>query len=278
MNHQDLPLKTAPVIETASYSGFSNLIRSWFWRFYDHLLSNLLINLGWFLTCFGVGWTVIYFGWLGSWDKINLLGVYGLYLLEAMFSIGWAFLVFKLFNEGKGSLKDYWLGVKKYFWKAMGTAALSGFVAGLGLYNLRFYFHLQSPHRFIDLLLAGFIFWILLFWTSAALLQWPILFFQNPPFSRIYYRSCLLVLGHGLISLGILLLFSACFLFFNLAPFLWYFIGPVFFFSFQCVALEKHFLKYRITYEDKPLEELVDILDRERQRGWRDFLRPWENR
>jgi len=44
------------------------------------------------------------------------------------------------------------------------------------------------------------------------------------------------------------------------------------------VALEKHFLKYRITYEDKPLEELVDILDRERQRGWRDFLRPWENR
>lgn len=225
-----------------------------------------------------MGWLAITFGLLGSKDKINLLGAYGFYLLECVVSVGWAFLVFKLFNEGQVSLKDIWGGVKKYFWKAVGVSALSGFFIGLALYNIRFYFHLQSAHRFLDLLLAGFILWILAFLVSASFLQWPVLFFQNPPFSRIIYRSCLLVLGNGFISFAGLIFFSTCFLLFNIAPFFWYFIGLVFFFSFQCVVLEKHYLRYKITYGDKPLEPFLEVLECERQRGWRDFLRPWENR
>jgi hypothetical protein len=55
-------------------------------------------------------------------------------------------------------------------------------------------------------------------------------------------------------------------------------LGFSFFFSLQCVALEKHYLKYRITYEDRPLPEVLEALERERQRGWREFWRPWENR
>lgn len=275
-------LKTPPnpsdEIETASFTGFLEIARSWFWRFYDHLFILLCVNLGWFLTCFGVGWVAIRRGLLGPPGQLSVLGVYALYLMESMVSTGWAFLVSQLMNDGQASFKDIWLGIKKYFWKALGLSALSGFFAGLAIYNIYFYFHLQSAHRFVDLLMAGLIFWILAFWVSAALLQWPILFFQNPPFFRIYYRSCLLVLGNGLISFGSLIFFAVFFLLFDLAPFLWYFIGPVFFFSFQCVALEKHYLRYKITYGDKPLEPFLEVLEAERRRGWKDFLRPWENR
>ena len=278
MNLQNPSLNPSTEKSTAEYVGLWDIFHSWFWRFYDHLAFLLLINLAWFLTCFGVGWAALHFDMLGSDGKINFGGIYAVYLLECAVSLGWAFLVFKLFNEGRSSLKELWGGIRKYFWKAMGVSALSGSSIGLALINIRFYFHLQSAHRFLDLLMAGFILWILAFLVSASLLQWPILFFQNPPFSRIIYRSCLLVLGNGLISLAGLIFLSACFLLFNIAPFFWYFIGLVFFFSFQCVVLEKHYLRYKITYGDQPLEPFLEVLEGERRRGWREFLRPWENR
>ena len=265
-------------LNTSQYSRLADIFTSWFWRYYDNLFRLLLFNLGWFLTCFGIGWLGWRFGFAGSPERLNLFGIYSLFLVELIGSICWAFLVFKIFNEGHAPWGDLWPGLRKYFWKAFGVSALSGLLMGLALYNIYFYFHLQSEHRFLDLLLAGFIFWILLFWISATLFQWPILFFQDPPFWRIFYRSCLLVLGNGLVSLGILAFFAACFFFFTLVPFLWFFIGPVFFFSFQCVVLEKHYLRYKITYGDKPLEPFIEYLDRERQRGWRDILKPWENR
>lgn len=249
----------------------------WFWRYYDHLGHLLIYNLGWFLTCFSVGWAPIYFGKLGTIGKIHYPILYGLFLVESIFSVGWAFLVFKLFIQREASMIDLWLGLKKYLVKALGVAALSGLVTGIGIFSILFYFHLNSSHRFLDLLLMGFAFWALLFWISSVLYQWPILFFQNPPFFKIYYRSFLIVLSNGLLSLGILAFFSLSALVMFLAPFLWFFIGMVFFFSLPCVALEKQFLRYKITYGDKPLGPLLESLDRERERGWRDLLKPWEN-
>lgn len=277
MNSKDSPSQFSSP-ETSSYSRLVDVFTSWFWRFYDNLFRLILLNLGWFLTCFGIGWIGWRLGLVGGPERFNFLGICSLFLIEIIGSVGWAFLVFKIFNDGHASIGDLRSGMRKYFWKALGVSTISGPLIGIALYNIRFYFHLQSTHRFLDLILAGFIFWILLFWISATLFQWPILFFQNPPFWRIIYRSCLLVLGNGLTSLGVLVFFASCFFFFTLVPFLWFFIGPVFFFSFQCVLLEKHYLKYKITYEDKPLEPFLELLERERERGWRDILRPWENR
>jgi len=222
-----------------------------------------------------LGWHI---GLSGYKKNINILGLYSIYLLESIVSIGWAYLIFKIFIEREGSFIDIWRGLKKFFLKAVGLSAVSGFVLGLALYNIRFYFLIQSSHRIIDLLLVGFIFWFLLFWISAMLYQWPILFFQNPAFLKIYYRSFLLVLGNSLVSLGILAFFAGCFVLLWIAPFLLCFIGMVFFFSFQCVALEKQYLRYKITYGDKQLEPFLELLDYERRRSWREFLRPWENR
>ncbi|GEM_PF-1979169 len=262
-------------------SQWPEIFRSWFWRFYDHLFKLLLYNLAWSLSCCGIAWIAIHFGWVEIPKDISLTGplqLYVLFLVENGVSVGWAYLIFKIFIEGHGSLREVWVGTRKYFWKATGLSAVSGLLFFLVLYNIHFYFSLVTTNRFLTLLVAAFAIWILVFCLAAFLHQWPILFFQNPPFLKVLKKSLLLTLGNGLVSLGIVLFFAACFVFFLFVPFLMFFIGAVFFFSFQCVALEKSFLKYKITYGDEPLQSVLEHLEVEQQRGWRELLKPWENR
>lgn len=273
------PIDALP--EISLYSRWPEIFRSWFWRFYDHLFSLIFYNFVWVLSCFFIGWVWVHFRWVEISKELNLIWlfkIYFLYLVESGFSVGWAYLVFKMFIEGQGGLKDIWIGTQKYLVKATGISAVSGFLGCLGLYNLHFYFSFFNTNRYLVILLAAFTMWVLLSWLSTCLYQWPILFFQNPPFFKIFYKATLLALGNGLVSLGILFFFVICFGFFFIVPFSLFFIGLVFFFSFQCVALEKNFLKYRITYGDKALGPFLEYLEVERQRGWRELLKPWGNR
>jgi hypothetical protein len=264
--------------EIAAYVRWPEIFRSWFWRYYDHLGHLLIYNLGWFLTCFLVAWFPIYKGMLGGGQKVNFFVLFLLFLAISFLSVGWAYLVFKVFVQGEAHFfSDLWAAQKKFALKAFGVAALSGLVTGIGLFGIYFYFHINSSHRFLDMVLVGFAVWTLLFWISAALYQWPLLFFQNPPFLKIYYRSILLVLSNGFLSLGIMAFFAFSML---IMAFTWipvFFLGMVYFFSFQCVALEKQFLRYKITFENKPLNPFLEQLDCEKERGWRDFFKPWEN-
>ena len=271
------PSPVIPDTKLIVYTRWPEIFRSWFWRYYDRLGHLLIYNLGWFLTCFGVAFFPIYSGMLGGGEKINFPALYLLFLVISYLSIGWAYLVFKVFvRDEVHFISDFWFALKKFSFKAFGIAALSGLVTGIGLFSIHFYFHINSHHRLLDMALMSFAVWTLLFWISAVLYQWPILFFQNPPFFKIYYRSILLVLSNGFLSLGILAFFvlSAAVMF--LAPFLMFFIGLVYFFSFQCVSLEKQFLKYKITFGNKPLGPFLELLDFEKERGWRDFFKPWE--
>lgn len=199
-----------------------------------------------------------------------------MFLMETIISLGWAYLVFKFFIEGKGDLKDVWLGIKKYTFKAIGLSVASGLVIAVSFFNIRFYFFLNNPHRFTDFLLIGFVFWVLFFWILGAVYHWPILFFQNPPFLNIFYKSFLLSLGNWPVSISMLIINFAFILLFSIVWPLWFFVGGVFLFSLQCVVLEKHLLMYKITYGDKPLKPFLEILDCEQQRGWREFFKPWE--
>lgn len=215
---------------------------------------------------------------MGPGRTPSLISLYALYLTESVLSVGWAYLIFKIFNDGTGSLRDVGYGYRKYFLKAFGVSALTGLVFGLSVYNILFYFSLHSAHRFLDLLLAGFVVWALLFWVAASLYQWPLIFFQDPSLGKVFYRSFLLAVGDGLAALTMVALFAVCSILFSAVFFLWFFIGPAFLFSFQCVALEKQLLKYKITYGDKPLEPFLEQLETERRRGWKDIFRPWEDR
>jgi hypothetical protein len=260
------------------YCRLPEIFRSWFWRFFDHLFQLIFYNFIWFFSLVGIGWTALHFGLIESSNKLNFMGIYFIFLATNIISIGWAYLIFKIFTEGDGELSDVWFGTKKYFFKATGVSAISGIFTLFILLNIRFYFFLHSPHHFLDYLLIGITLWILIFWLINVIYQWPVLFFQNPSFFEIFHKSFLLALGSGILSLGILLFFLVFMILFSAIWPLWFFVGVVFFFSFQCVTVEKQFLRYKITYRNKPLEPFLELLDHERKRGWRDFLKPWENR
>lgn len=272
---------TKPSADVLSYSRWQEILRSWFWRFYDHLLRLILFNFGWAICCFGAGWLLVHFDLVEISKQLDLnrfIRLYLLYLAESIVSVGWAFCVFKIFVESDGRFSDIWIGIRKYFWKAIGVSAISGFFIFLTVYNLYFYFSLAHISRFLILLLTAFTIWILFILLASCLYQWPVLFFQNPPFFKIFYKSFLLAAGNGLLSIGVLFFFAVCLVFFLFVPFLLFFISLVFFFSFQCVVLEKSLLKYKITYGNKSLAVFLEYLETERRRGWRDIFRPWGTR
>lgn len=273
-----IPSSTSPPTDLTPYSKWPEVFRSWFWRFYDHLFQLIFYNFGWALTCLSVSWLFFHFGWIDVTSRIQFIHVYLLYLVENALSIGWAYVVFQIFFEGHAKPSDIWVGFRKYFLKATVVSGASGLVIGLATYNIYFYFFLENAHRFLSFSSMVFTCWALLFWLISCLYQWPILFFQNPPIHKIFYKSFLLVLGNGLTSLLTLAFFIVCFGLFSAVLFPWFFIGAVFFFSFQCVTLEKNLLKYKIIYKDAPLEPFLHFLDNERQRSWRHFFKPWENR
>jgi len=101
-------------------------------------------------------------------------------------------------------------------------------------------------------------------------------FFSEPAFLQNLLQVHYLVLSNVFLSLGILAFFALSVIVMLFAPFLFFFIGLVFFFSFQCVVLEKQFLRYKITFGNKPLGPFLEQLDFEKERGWRDFFKPWE--
>lgn len=260
------------------HSRFPDALRSWAWRYYDDLLTLLLYNFLWAGLCLGVPWLSFRTGFFGTTEDIHWPLAALFYFFECVISIPFAFAVFRIFSTGSVALREIWPGCRRYGLKAVGLAAVWGPMMALGVFNIRFYFSMHGRDRFLYLLLASFVLSLLVVWISMAIYQWPILFFQDPPFWKIIQKSFYLVLSGGFFSLGVLILFVALLGLFLLMPFLWFFAGPALLFSFQTVALEKRFLRYRITFQDKSLAELMALLERERQRGWHDLLKPWENR
>jgi hypothetical protein len=261
-----------------SYSRWQDILRSWFWRYYDHLFLLTFYNFCRFSSCFGLGWLAGLSGILNKNQHWNWLAIYLAYVLECAVSVPWALAVFKIFIEDTVGFSEVWTGLRLYFWKALASTTLSGLVLVLALYNLRFYSTLQVSSHFWIFILMGFVFTVFIYGLMMISYQWPILFFQNPPLRKLFYRSFLITLGTGPNSL-FLLFFSAFAVFlFLIGPFLWFFTGLVFLFSLYVVALEKHLLRYKITYKDKLIADFLKLMDIERQRGWRDIFKPWEPR
>jgi len=173
---------------------------------------------------------------------------------------------------------DLWTDTLKFAGRAIAISALSGLVFLLAFLSYRYYSDLKIQSPILRLFLVGTVSWSCLFWAMTMIYHWPILFFQDASFGKALYRSILLALSRGPLALAFLFFFGFSFLFFTLTMVPWFFFGGVFFFSLRCVALEKIFLEHRIILNEKSIEEMLDSLDRERERGWADFIKPWEHR
>ena len=264
------------ITDFSKYDCLPSIFTSWFWRFYDNLFHLVLINFCWFSTFAGTIWVFWRLGLLVDANGLSIIGFCSCFIMGIVVSVGWAFIVFKIFNNEEWTATDYWIGIKKYGGKAIAVSVISGIVIFLVYFNLHFY--LRNQPRFIDFVMSGLVFWIGLIGVLTALYQWPLLFFQDSSLTSIFYRSTVLVFSNGLQALFLLVFFLFCAGFFSILVAPWIFVGMVFFFSLQCVALEKALLRYKITFRGKPIEPFLETLELEHKRSWKDFLKPWENR
>ncbi len=277
----DLPSPSdnpSPETDLFPYTRWQDVFRSWFWRYYDNLFKLILCNLGWFFCCFGTTWLASLSGLWNRDASWYWAGIAVVYVLESALTFLWALPIFQIMVEGHFSWESYKSRIFRYFPKGIFAVILVGLFLGLAFFNLRFYFTLQSSSPIWVFVLAGFVVTLLVYGIMMTFYLWPILFFQNPPVGKLFYRAFMVTLGSGPSSLLILFFSTFWVLLFTLIPFLWFALGFGFLFALYCSALEKHFLRYRITLQGRTLETILQEIEAERKRGWRDILKPWETR
>lgn len=264
--------------EISDHIHWTEVFRSGFWRFYDHPLRCSLINFSWALTCFAIGKAYFWMG--GSWhsEKFNPILALGFFLVETMASMGWAYSIFRLFVERTVKLSDVWRAYPKFGLRAFGISVVFWTGSIWTSFNGLYLWTHPMPSPFFNYILIGANLWMLFFFMSVGFFLWPVLFHQDLPIFKVFKKSILLVWDMGWLNFLFFFFFAVFALFFTVIWPLWFFVGLAFLFSIQCITLEKRLLKYRITFEGQDITELVKYLEFERNRNWREFLRPWENR
>lgn len=257
------------------------IFHSWFWRFYDHLGVLIFCNFLWFGFLALLGWLFHMNGWLGTFQgpSFNFKGILLFYFISVLYSVGWAYVVFRIFSGQEFHFTNYWDGVRRFSLRSILLSFLWMGLALLTYWDFRLFPTLIQSWGWGGYMVEVIFVWSVLFLFSMALYQWPILFFQDVTIPQVLYRSLIVVLGNSLLSFG---LSTVVFAFsFGMTAFFvigWDFWGLVMLCSLPYVALEKIMLKYKITLFNQPLGPILDSLELERKRGWRELLKPWEFR
>jgi hypothetical protein len=261
-----------------TYLGIRAIFQSWFWRYYDFLWTIMFINLVWIASIVGLG----FWGWKVmerfslEYQKFIIVGI-------DLTVMGWlslicAYSVFKIVIERTFDIQDIWRNMRKFWMKGLILFFLWIGMIGLTIFNIYFYFHWAHVSKFVGDALAVLVGWIFLVGLGTITYQWPLLFFQNLSIGKIWYRSFLLFLENNILIMVVLISEVVLSLIFSIALPIWLIAGLAFFFSFHCVLLEKHLLKHKITYNDQELAEVLQILEIEKKRTFRDILKPWESK
>jgi hypothetical protein len=256
----------------------SSALRSAFWRYYDHLGGLTLLSAAWSaslgLTMFlavktwpsTAAWTVRFF------MAVSVLGV------VSILTAGFGRWVFGFMVEGKPSPRIWMVGVKRFSVRIFVLTIVVVSLTAIANNALVWYLHwtrMGSLWGWIPAALSAFLL-TALFLSSVWYL--PTLFFRDDPAWRVLWRSFLLLLGHPAETLA-LSLGTACLLaLYWKAPATGLLLGGPLLLSVPCTALEKLLWRYTITFEGMAPEAVKARWDREEVRGWRELLKPWENR
>lgn len=272
---------------------FRRILLGFFWDTYDHLGHILLVNVFWFIFNL-LGLTVLYF-LLKYTTGFNLLWILLLIPLGifAVTTAGLFAYTRQLMEVKDNSIKQFFIGMKQYYRKALAIVLIHVFIFILVIVNMNFYIQLRGNMRMVGVVLAGIAFWCGVLVALESLYAFAILVQHNLGIKKTLKRSFLIVLDNLWITIGIFI-FLLSFLVLSLFSG----VGLVLFMMAGIAMLGNNAIYEIMTkYEKKP--EVVpvlapgekptswkQILDQEKadqepkwrhdNRGWKDIFRPWD--
>ncbi len=146
---------------------------------------------------------------------LNLLTALALFLIVPFPpAVAGLWAVARRIAEGRTvHVRDWWDGLRRYFWPAWGLALLNLVVFRLTLHNIRFYgpegnFPLTEP-PWLSAAFQGVLAAVLAFWAAWQLYVLPLMVEEERPrLLRVMWQSLLLLAEHPAYSLTIMLVIA----------------------------------------------------------------------
>lgn len=184
--------------------------------------------------------------------------------------------VVRLYTGGEAAWRAFGRDLRAFGLRTALLALLAAAVSGLLAFNMAFLLAASGNHPAA----AGALLGLNVAFTAALagtlLYAAPLLFLRGLSPVKALRHGFLLLLAHFRETAAVLLLLAVwgwlCLLFLPLG----FFLGPVAAAGLPVVALENHFLRYKMDIGGVPWRERAERWEAEGRRGWRQFLRPWE--
>ena len=262
---------------TPGDSHASSALRSAFWRHYDFLgrltLLSAFGSAALILTAFGLFRLLPLLGdnWARSCSVLAALSV------SSALAAGTGRAAFGVFLAGKFDWKDVPRGARRFTVRVFLLSILLALLTAVSLNAFLVYLHAAGTvaWAYLPAFLAASI-----LAASALSSVWvlPVLFFRNDPAWKALWRSLLLVLGHPAETLALTALTAMWLFLYYRAPVTGLLLGLPTVLAVPCAMLEKIQWGYTITFEGIAPAWVLARWERESERGWREFFKPWEGR
>lgn len=268
----------------------SRALKMAFWVTYDHLGKLVLLNLLCalvFIIPAGMAWAALISGDAMLAVAIGLpLALLACGLVLPVSCVGFAHLMKVIIESRDAGLGDFFLGVRRYAWRAVGASGL--FIGAVTCLCTSVWFYaaqLGAARPWLGYSLSALALWCLLFSCAAALLVMPALVQKRSGVFSVWKLCMLLTLDNPLFCMGLavyaLMLGAFCllppvFMCFSMAPMM----------ALSGSAYEILTRKYaaieaaRASGGTASGRLKIDFRDEEDDflnRGFRDFLFPWKS-
>ena len=238
-----------------------------FWVNYDYLLSNIVFSLLWFIFQLPILFLLFVLIFTkSSSDTYYILLINLLFFNPASGAISYATSLMVKNHSNAKKISNFWKGIKKFWLKSL-LLFITNTIVYLILYKAFIFYATKSMtfNPFVQLILAGIILWISIYYLMMSINFFPILVNQKEKFFKIFYKSFLLVLD----NLGIYFLLGIFFISITIL-FVFSILGFILLFSgFYFLSLNILTLSLLSKYNSS-------IKIEEETRKFKHLLKPWE--
>ncbi len=252
------------------------IVRRAFWLAYDRLGRLVLLNIIWFLLAFSPALPLV--KRIAHLPLLPALVILSFYLVYLGLLCAGVFHSLMFMEEEKevNFLRLFFRGIYRSCRGGVLLLVLDVVILLLLVHGVTFY--LQRMPGWSGKLLAGVVIWMTIFWLTAQQYFLPVVSMAGDRLGKALKRSFSLALDNFFLSLA-LVIFALSYVFLCALP---WGIGLMIFGASGLAAIyraagEILFLKYDLSFH--PLISLEEMRRNEREtknRGLRNFFRPWE--